>query len=269
MVLFGMPNLSITDDEGSRTSDKPNVPSNPQEIEPRTDTNPLPFATPAHDNAIDLLRHELMGKINGQSNDIRALASKVDGLTFSNAKLISTNAELKPSNARLTSSNAELKTSNPQLTSSIAELTSKVTGLTLSNADLLEKADKFAVSNSDMSSTLQRHTRTLYALHRRMVLDDARDKLATDYNFSQDELRPRYSDISPLVTQIRSRLNAEDMKLSDEALTMIFDRSKDSLRHSGNKAAHQTPVADRVDSVLETKLTNRQRTLLGEIFYFT
>ena len=102
-----------------------------------------------------------------------------------------------------------------------------------------------------------------------MVLDDARVKLAKDYNFSLDEIRPRCSDVGPLVQQVHSRLNADHKKLlSYDALTMIFDSSDDSLRDDGNKAAHEASFMDRVDSVLEARLTNTQRDLLRRIYYF-
>ena len=102
-----------------------------------------------------------------------------------------------------------------------------------------------------------------------MVLDDARIKLANDYNFSLDEICPRSSDLGPLVHQVQSRLNPEHKKLlSKDALTMIFDSSDDSMRDGGNKAAHEASSADRVDSVLEASLTNTQRVLLSEIYYF-
>jgi len=102
-----------------------------------------------------------------------------------------------------------------------------------------------------------------------MVLDDARNKLANDYQFSLDELRPRPSDVGPLVRLIQSRLNTEHAKLlSYDALTMIFDSSDGSMRDDGNKAAHEAPHADRVDSVLEVTLTKPQRDLLGNIYYF-
>jgi hypothetical protein len=72
-----------------------------------------------------------------------------------------------------------------------------------------------------------------------------------------------------LVKIIQSKLNPEHAKLlSYDALTMIFDSSDDSMRDGGNKAAHEAPFADRVVSVLESTLTNMQRTLLGKIYYF-
>jgi hypothetical protein len=102
-----------------------------------------------------------------------------------------------------------------------------------------------------------------------MVLDDARNKLASDYSFTLDELRPRRSDVGPLVQHIQSRLNTEHaMLLSYDALTMIFDSLDDSMRDGGNRAAHEAPLADRVDSVLEATLTKMQRALLGKIYYF-
>src|SRR6266436_2647690 len=103
-----------------------------------------------------------------------------------------------------------------------------------------------------------------------MVLDDARNKLANDYSFTLDELRPRRSDVAPLVRHIQSKLNAEHAKLlSYDALTMIFDSSDDSMRDDGNKAAHTAPLADRGGSVLEATLTKMQRALLGKIYYFS
>jgi uncharacterized phage infection (PIP) family protein YhgE len=268
-----MANLSITDDEGSIKltdgSNKPNVPSKPQGIGRRTDTSPLPLTAAPHNNAIESLRQELLGKINGQANDIRALnssnddlKSKVNGLTSSNAELTSSNAELTSKVNGLTSKVTGLTSSNVELTSSNAKLTS-------SNTDLLEKVRKLAASNSDMSTTLQSHTKTLHALNRRMVLDDARNKLANDYSFTLDELRPRGSDVGSLVQHIQSKLNAEHARLlSRDALTMIFDSSDDSMRDDGNKAAHKAPLADRVDSVLQATLTKTQRDLLGKIYHF-
>jgi hypothetical protein len=114
------------------------------------------------------------------------------------------------------------------------------------------------------------HTKRLHALNRRIVLDDARDKLAIDYSFTPDELRPRRSDVGLLVQHIQSRLNSEHSNLlSYDALTMMFDSSDYSMRDTGNKASHAAPLADRVDSVLQATLTQTQRVLLRKIYYFT
>jgi hypothetical protein len=49
---------------------------------------------------------------------------------------------------------------------------------------------------------------------------------------------------------------------------MIFDSSDNSMRDDGNKAAHEAPLADHVDSVLEATLMKTQRALLGKIHFF-
>jgi hypothetical protein len=67
-----------------------------------------------------------------------------------------------------------------------------------------------------------------------------------------------------LVQLIQSRLNIEHAKLlSYDALAMIFDSSNGLMRDGRNKATHEAPLADRVDSVLKT-----QRALLGKIYHF-
>jgi hypothetical protein len=50
---------------------------------------------------------------------------------------------------------------------------------------------------------------------------------------------------------------------------MIFDSSEDSMRDDGNKAAHGASLSGCVDSVLEARLTNKQRGLLEQIYYFS
>jgi hypothetical protein len=123
------------------------VPLKPQEI-CHTDTRPLPFTADPHNGTIASLRHELLGKIDGQANDILKLKSL-------NAQLILSNAQLKSSDTKLMSLNTELILSNAKLISSNTELTSKVTELTLSNAELLKNVHQLVASYGEMSSTLQ------------------------------------------------------------------------------------------------------------------
>jgi hypothetical protein len=56
--------------------------------------------------------------------------------------------------------------------------------------------------------------------------------------------------------------------LSYDALTMIFDSSDDLMWDGGNKAAHEAPLVDCIDSVLEVTLMKMERALLGKIYYF-
>jgi len=222
-LVTSMASLSIRGDEGTKkivSGSKKPTDSKPQGAGRCSDVSPISLATGPHNSAMESLRKELLKKIDGQANDIKALRS----------------------------SNAELITSN---------------------AELWKKVNTLTSSNTEFFTTVQRHTKTLNALTRRMVLDDARNKLANDYKLTLDELRPRCTDVGPLVERIRSRLNAVDSSLlSNGALAMIFDSSDNSMRDSGNKAAHAAPLSDRTDSVLEATLSHTQKNLLGEIYYF-
>jgi hypothetical protein len=114
-----------------------------------------------------------------------------------------------------------------------------------------------------------KHAKTLYGLKRRIVLDDARKKIATDYGLTLDQLRPRRSEVGALVARIRSLLTSEHSKLlSNEALTLIFDSRENSMREDGNKAAHEASPSDLMDALLEGTLTETQRALLAKIYYF-
>jgi hypothetical protein len=99
-----------------------------------------------------------------------------------------------------------------------------------------------------------------------MVLDDAHNKTAEDYNFTLNELQPRSSDLGPFTQRIHSRLSVEHSKLlSSEALTLIFNSADHSMRDDGNKAAHEAPLSYHIDAVLEVTLTEMQRALLLHI----
>jgi hypothetical protein len=56
--------------------------------------------------------------------------------------------------------------------------------------------------------------------------------------------------------------------LSIEALTLIFNSADHSMWDEGNKAAHEAPLSDRIDAVLEATLIETQRALLRRIYYF-
>ena len=102
-----------------------------------------------------------------------------------------------------------------------------------------------------------------------MVLDDARIKINETYKLTVEELRRQNSTLISLVQQVHSILTSEDSKLlSEEALLLIFDSSIHSMREEGNAAAHEAPLSDRIDAVLEATLTEKQRFLLSKIWYF-
>jgi len=89
------------------------------------------------------------------------------------------------------------------------------------------------------------------------------------YTLTVEELWRQNSNLISLVEQVHSVLTPEDSKLlSNEALVLIFDSAIHSMRDEGNMAAHEAPLSDLIDAVLEAKLTNKQRDLLKKIYRY-
>jgi hypothetical protein len=101
---------------------------------------------------------------------------------------------------------------------------------------------------------------TLQALHRRVVLDEARSIIINRYNFTIDQLRLGGYDT---YSQYRAAL------LSDSALMMIFDSWRHSVRDDGNDAAHHASEGEVSLAVLGAGLSNAQRESLQQIYKFT
>lgn len=113
------------------------------------------------------------------------------------------------------------------------------------------------------------HSRTLYTLKRRIVLDDARKKIIRKYTLTVEELWRENSNLTSVVQQVHSVLTPEDLNLlSNEALVLIFDGGYHSMRDKGNTAAHEAPLSDLSEAVLEAKLTNKKRDLLIKIYRY-
>ncbi|KAG1742180.1 hypothetical protein EDB19DRAFT_1907647 [Suillus lakei] len=144
-----------------------------------------------------------------------------------------------------------------------------------------EQADEIKqlkASNTETKATLDRHSSTLHALHRRVVLDEARDLLINRYDFAINDLRlggpktaaEKRKALRELVQAVRSKLNAEDKALlSDKALQMIFESGKNTVRQQGNDAAHNASKEDLSLAILGTGLTPSQLALLEKIYEFT
>jgi hypothetical protein len=76
--------------------------------------------------------------------------------------------------------------------------------------------------------------------------------------------------VHDLVDFIQPRLSTEDSNLlSRDALKMIFDSAKRTVRDQGNTAAHEAPTEELASSVLAADLTLTQRSLLKQIYIFT
>ena len=117
----------------------------------------------------------------------------------------------------------------------------------------------------------------LNALHRRVVLDKAREALVSKYGFTTSELRldscnnysEKMAELPSLVASVRAKLNAGDSGLlSADALWMIFDGGKGTVRDAGNEVAHGTPVSELNLAVLGAGLSPAQVETLSKIYKF-
>lgn len=131
-------------------------------------------------------------------------------------------------------------------------------------------------SNADMFATQQRHSTMLYSLHRRVVLDDARELICERYNFTIDELRLRgqgvvgkLKTLPELLSRVRSKLHPNDaLLLNDDALRMIFDGSLGTVRSEGNAVAHSASQEDLSLAIRGPGLTVSQTATLTNIYTF-
>jgi len=73
-----------------------------------------------------------------------------------------------------------------------------------------------------------------------------------------------------LVQLVRSRLDQGDSDLlSDDALRMIFDGGKGTIRDAGNEVAHEAFKFAMSLAILGGNLTPTQSQILGKIYQFT
>jgi len=129
-----------------------------------------------------------------------------------------------------------------------------------------------------LSTDIARQTKKLNALHRRVVLDQARDLIIDRYGLKISDLRlggyqnqhDRQNKLRSLLRLVRSALSSEDSDiLSDDALRMIFDGTKHTIRDTGNEVAHQASTSDISLAVLEGSLTKKQSEALSKVYIFT
>ena len=114
-------------------------------------------------------------------------------------------------------------------------------------------------------------------MHRRVVLDQARDIIVNRYNFTIGQLQLGYNThieqraaLFQLVETVRAELNSEDAALlSVSALAMIFDSRRHSVRDDGNDAAHRASEGEMGLAVLGAGLSDAQRESLQQIYRFT
>ena len=85
---------------------------------------------------------------------------------------------------------------------------------------------------------------------------------------TEQRRRQRYD---PFCAQcVKWVLSSEDSDLlSDDALRMIFDGAKHTIRDASNEVAHQASTSDTSLAILEGSLTQKQSEALSKIYTFT
>lgn len=108
--------------------------------------------------------------------------------------------------------------------------------------------------------TLLKHIAKLHALHRRVLLDLAREKLLERFPIAE-RMNSR-----KLAETLVSRRAADDREeLPDRAVRMVCSGT---LREDGNLAAHQASFDDLSQSALDASLMQSERETLKNIFIY-
>lgn len=103
-------------------------------------------------------------------------------------------------------------------------------------------------------------------IHRRIVLNDARNKLKSSYGYKfnfGDSVEKCVQDFLPKVTEKESAL------LTADSLAILFDTSDGSIHAQGNRAAHEATFESKLSAVsLGDDLPLERRDNLLKLFKF-
>ncbi|KAF9516118.1 hypothetical protein BS47DRAFT_703076 [Hydnum rufescens UP504] len=159
------------------------------------------------------------------------------------------NAQLKQDNARLKQDNARLKQdTEPEL----ARLTKET--------DALKAENKLLKHNIGlMKEQLRIHTLILHPLHRRAILDNARDNIIADYPRDDWSIlfpAPVTTQTPTIVDKIHGVLKVEDrMILTKKAVEAIVVNGSGTIRGVGNVAAHRASDTQQSNAALASDLS--------------
>ncbi|KAG1858942.1 hypothetical protein F4604DRAFT_1794158 [Suillus subluteus] len=178
---------------------------------------------------------------------------------------------------QLNTSNIEQAKHNNEQSKRIKDLEAANAELSAANAELSAANAELSASVQKMNATLQHHSTMLHALHRRVLLDDARTLIANRYGFPISELRSggqvvagSAHTLEQLVLDVRSKLTKEDARwLHPNELRMIFDAKLGTLRSGGNAVAHCASEEDLGLAIKDPSLHPLQIASSQDIYRFT
>jgi hypothetical protein len=124
---------------------------------------------------------------------------------------------------------------------------------------------------------LPQHSRIIHPLHRRFVLDSARDKIRRKYEGKIDanDLYPLSMDVDIGATPraasriLQSLDRADTTLLRQVGVEAIISTGKGTLRGDGNEAAHQATEIEASDAVLASNLLPSQREIMNAVHKYT
>ncbi|KAF8075711.1 hypothetical protein FPV67DRAFT_379044 [Lyophyllum atratum] len=163
----------------------------------------------------------------------------------------------------LTTAFAEEKSKNADLESKNADLEARMDDFNRKNSALTDRVDGLENENIELKAEVQRHTPVLHALHRRVVLDRAKEMLLDDCTLA----RQVFPNAQAAITAVRNSCSARGVtRLSGPALEMVF--APGVIRAKGNSAAHTASPNDVSLAVLGSDLPPAQQKMLGEIYKY-
>ncbi|KAG6855648.1 hypothetical protein H0H87_012666 [Tephrocybe sp. NHM501043] len=153
-----------------------------------------------------------------------------------------------------------------QMAGQMAELMRKIERMEISNGEeiqgLKSEIQGLKSENKYLVERVTTVEKTLQKLHRRIILDQARDKVLETCQLDRNQ----FATPELLLSAVKTRLPASPPVLSVEALDLIFLSNR--IRDEGNVAAHEARHEDVGIAILSSSLTEVQRMTLREVYEY-